>query len=155
MKSVDFRDRLYSIQTQKRYGLPNELGFITLGVSKLGDYTPMAGIYRLNRPKKNERNSLNATLGFIQLGYNKIGTDFLKKITVGQYHKTVVRMKHYVPTNPQTVPQQTWRNYFAIVLASWQALTENQKDIWRKQSFPAHMSGWNRYAKQHLNARDL
>lgn len=155
MKSVDFRDRLYSIQTQKKFGLPNELGHITLGISKLGDYNPMAGIYRLNRAKENEWNNLNATLGLIQLGYNKIGTDYLKKITSGQYHKSICRMRHYVPQNPQTIPQQNWRNYFATVLASWQALTENEKNVWRKQSFPAHMSGWNRYAKYHLNARDL
>lgn len=155
MKSVDFTDRLYSVKTQKKFGLPNELGHITCGVSKLGDYNPMAGIYRMNRAKKNEFNNLNASLGLIQLGYNKIGTAYLKKITTGQYNKFVVRCKHYVPDNPQTPYQQEWRNYFAIVLASWQALTENEKDVWRKQSFPAHMSGWNRYAKVHLNARDL
>lgn len=155
MKSVDFRDRLYSIQTQKKFGLPNELGHITCGVSVLGDYNPMAGIYRLNTAMKNEFNNLNSVLGYIQMGNNKLGTDYFKKITKGQYHKSIVRCKHYVPANPQTIPQQTWRNYFATVLASWQALSENEKDMWRKQSYPAHMSGWNRYAKYHLNARDL
>lgn len=155
MKSVDFTDRLYSIQTQKKFGLPNELGHITLGVSKLGDYNPMAGIYRMNRGKLNELNPLNSTLGLIELGFNNLGTDYLKKITSGNFQKFVVRTRHYVPYNPQTIEQQTWRSYFATVLSSWQALTENEKNVWRSKSFPAHMSGWNRYAKVHLNARDL
>lgn len=155
MKSVDFTDRLYSVQTQNRFGLPNELGHITCGVSVLGDYNPMAGIYKLGKALKTDFNNLNCVLGFVQMGYNNIGTDYFKNKTKGQHHRTIIKCKHYVPSNPQTVPQQTWRNYFATVLASWQALTENEKDVWRKQSFPAHMSGWNRYAKHHLNARDL
>lgn len=155
MKSVDFTDRLYSIKTQKSFGLPNELGHITLGVSKLGDYNPMAGIYRLNRGKKNKYNNLNSTLGLMILGQNFLGSWWLKKIIDGENHKSICRMRHYVPTNNQLIPQQAWRNYFATVLSSWQALTENEKNIWRKYNYPTHMSGYNRYLRKHLNARDI
>lgn len=155
MKSVDFTDRLYSIQTTKKFGLPNELGSIWLGVSKLGDYNPDAGIYRRARGSAMRFNYLNATLGMIQLGYNNIGSDYLKPYNENYKNKIIVKEKFYTPYNPQTVPQQSWRNYFATVLASWQALTENEKDIWRKYSYPEHMSGYNRYLSKHLNARDL
>lgn len=155
MKSVDFRDRLYSVKTQKKFGLPNELGHITCGVSVMGDYNPMAGIYRLRAGALNEYDNLNSVCGLIILGQNKIGSTYLKKINNVNIPKSIIRCKHYIPSNPQTEPQQEWRNYFATVLASWQALSENDKNVWRSKSYPAHMSGWNRYAKYHLNARDI
>lgn len=122
MKSVDFRDRLFSVTTQKKFGLPNGLGFITCGVSVLGDENEMAGIYRERR--------ING-----------------KKI--------IDRMRHYVPTNNQRANQQIWRVYFASVLLSWQNLSQSEKDIWNKKSFPIHMTGYNRYLSYHLKAHDI
>lgn len=155
MKSVSFADRLYSIETTQRYGNPNGLGYITFGASYLGEDNEMAGIYQRRTASKFTYDNANAQLGLITLGYNKLGSPNFKK-TDNQFNKKIiVRMRHYVTPNPQTEPQQTWRNYFATVLASWQALTENEKNIWRSKSYPAHMSGWNRYARVHLKARDL
>ena len=155
MKSVSFADRLYSIETTQRYGNPNGLGYITLGVSFLGEDNEMAGIYQRRTASKFAYDNLNAQLGLMLLGQNKLGSTNFKK-TDNQFNKKIiVRMRHYVTPNPQTELQQTWRNYFATVLASWQALSENEKNIWRSKSYPAHMSGWNRYARVHLKARDL
>lgn len=122
MKSVDFRDRLLSVKTQKSFGLPNGLGFITCGVSVLGDENEMAGIYR-------------------------------EMLIKGK--KVIVRERHYVPTNNKKENQQIWRAYFASVLLSWQNLSESEKHIWNKKSFPAHMSGYNRYLGYHLKAHDI
>jgi hypothetical protein len=155
MKSKDFTDRLYSIETTKKFGTPNGLGFITCGVSYCGEDNQMAGIYQKRIASKYSYDNLNAQLGLILLGQNELGKSQFKKNDNQFNKKIVVRMRHYVTPNPQTETQQTWRNYFTTVLQSWQALSENDKNIWRSKSYPAHMSGWNRYARYHLKHRDI
>lgn len=155
MKSVSFADRLYSIETTQRFGNPNGLGYITFGASYLGEDIEMAGIYQRRTASKYTHDHDNAQLGLMILGQNKLASPNFKK-TDNQFNKkNVVKLRHYVPTNNQLEAQQAWRNYFAIVLASWQALNEDEKNIWRSKSYPAHMSGWNRYASVHLKAHDL
>lgn len=155
MKSVSFTDRLYSLETTQRYGNPNGLGFITFGASYLGEDNEMAGIYQRRTASKFTFDHANAQLGLMTLAYNKLGSPNFKRTDNQNNHKIICRMRHYVTPNPQTIPQQNWRNYFAIVLNSWQAMSENDKNVWRKKSYPAHMSGWNRYARVHLKARDI
>jgi len=98
-------------------------------------------------------------LGFITCGVSLLADD---NGMAGIYQnrrygnkKSIVRMRHYVPTNRQLENQQIWRAYFATVLLSWQNLSQSEKDIWNKKSFPAHMTGWNRYASYHLKAHDI
>jgi len=43
-------------------------------------------------------------------------------------------MTYYTPSNPQTPAQQANRATFTAGVAAWQALTENQKDVYRKRS---------------------
>lgn len=155
MKSVSFTDRLYSIETVNRFGLPNGLGFITCGVSPLGEDNEMAGIYQRRTASKVEYNPLNSVCGMITLGQNEIGAFQTRKLSNQYNHKNIIRMRHYVPTNPRTVPQQAWRSYFATVLLAWQNLSQSEKDIWNKKTQPAHMTGWNRFASYHLKAHDL
>lgn len=47
------------------------------------------------------------------------------------YGMKVVRCKYYVPTNPQTSLQQSWRGVFASGMASWRALSEAEKTSWQ------------------------
>lgn len=155
MKSQGFTDRLYSIETTKSFGLPNGLGFITCGVSPLGEDNEMAGIYQRRTASKVQLDPMNAVLGTINLGFNKLGSYQTKKLDSQYNHKIIIRMRHYVPTNPQTEPQQAGRTYFATLVSAWQALTQSEKDIWNKKNFPVHMSGYNRFLSYHLNAHDL
>jgi hypothetical protein len=155
MKSVSFADRLYSIETTQRFGNPNGLGLIQLGWSYLGEDNLWAGVYQKRTSAKWLFDHFNAQLGLMVLGNNLLGSPNFKQRENQFNEKCVVKMRHYVTPNPQTEPQQEWRNYFATVLASWQALSENDKNVWRKKRYPAHMTGWNRYARYHLKARDI
>lgn len=155
MKSVDFRDRLYSIKTQKTIGTPNELGHITCGASFYGEYFPMAGVYRNRKVKMQIADNYTTSLGALILGQNRLATLQYKNNSGVIQSRCVVKYRQAFPDNPQTDVQQSWRNYFKTVLQSWQAMTENEKDVWRKQQYPRHMSGWNRYARIHLKAKDL
>lgn len=155
MKAITLSDQMFSLSVKQKFGKPNQLGFMTLGITELGDYNLYAGIYRIRRSSNYKRNERNTMLGFMTLGYNLLGTSYKIKNTGNYKSYNVSKTVFYRPTNPQTGPQQAWRNYFAIVLSSWQSLSENDKNVWRKQRYPAHMSGWNRYAKMHLKAKDL
>lgn len=155
MKSVDFRDRLYSIETRNRFGRPNGLGFMTCGVTFLADENDMAGIYQKRRASGYKFDNLTGVLGAMILGQNQLATPYLKKINDNYFSTSICRMRHYFPINRRTEAQQTWRSYFALVLSTWQSLTQEEKNIWNAKSYPAHMTGWNRYASYHLKARDL
>ena len=45
-------------------------------------------------------------------------------------HKTQVRMKYYIPYNPQTIPQQSWRSSFAAAIVAWRNLTYPKKKVY-------------------------
>jgi hypothetical protein len=144
MKSKDFTDRLYSIETRNRFGLPNGLGFITCGVSALGDDNPMAGIYQRRKRSMYVVDYVDGN-GYVHY----------KKRSDTETNELICRLRHYVPTNPRTEIQQNWRAYFTTVLRTWQALSPDEKKIWNEFKYPAHMTGWNRFASYHLKKHDL
>lgn len=43
----------------------------------------------------------------------------------------VVRCRYYVPTNPRTSTQQSWRGVFASAMSTWKGLPEAEKQSWR------------------------
>jgi len=61
-------------------------------------------------------------------------------------------LRGYVPTNPQTSEQQAWRQVFANAILVWQSMTDATKDIYKKQRYPVHASGYNRFIRQYLHA---
>jgi hypothetical protein len=64
--------------------------------------------------------------------------------------RMMVRMVHYVPTNPQTIPQQTNRQKYADSVAAWQALSSSEKQFYRVKSSGRRMSGYNLFQHEYL-----
>lgn len=58
--------------------------------------------------------------------------------------------RFYVPTNPQSVPQQANRSKFADAIAAWQALSPSQKEFFRLKSYGKRMSGYNVFLHEYL-----
>ena len=117
-------------------------------------------------------------MGVINVGEHGLGIQIRKKITAssaygarkyGAFHygagakfhgiyqvrtrfgkQVVVKEKHYVPTNPQTEPQQAWRGTFAAAVTSWQGLTPEQKDVYNEKARYKNYSGYNLYLREYL-----
>lgn len=100
-----------------KLGLPNGLGAMVCGITKLGDDFQGAGIYRRN----------------------------------GRWHnQKIVRMKHYRPHNPQTIPQQARRATFSNGVGAWHLLSENEKDDLRTRAKLKHISGFNLHMREYM-----
>ena len=90
--------------------------------------------------------------GFHTFGVSKLADRYIE---AGIYRRNtrhrnnkIVKMKHYVPTNPQTTAQQTRRTKFANGVAQWHLLTNDQKWIYRKKGAKLNMTGFNLFMRQ-------
>jgi len=64
--------------------------------------------------------------------------------------KKTIKMSYYTPTNPQTVPQQANRSKFSNAVAGWQALSENQKEVYNERAKYKQYSGYNLYIREFM-----
>jgi len=64
--------------------------------------------------------------------------------------QVVVKEVFYTPTNPQTVPQQANRQKLTDGVAAWQALTNNQKEIYNERARYKPYSGYNLFLREYL-----
>lgn len=62
------------------------------------------------------------------------------------------RMKFYVPSNPRTIPQQSWRTVFASGMTAWGNLTENQKAIYNERAKGTTRHGVNLFLREYLKS---
>ena len=60
------------------------------------------------------------------------------------------RMDYYWPHNLQSVAQQAGRTKFAAAITAWQALTENQKEVYNEKAIGKQMSGYNYFISYYL-----
>lgn len=60
------------------------------------------------------------------------------------------RMPFYVPTNPQTVPQQANRQKLTDAVVAWQGLTGPQKAVYNQNAIGKGMSGYNLFLSEYL-----
>lgn len=65
---------------------------------------------------------------------------------------TLVKCQFYWPTNPQTAPQQSWRGVFTDGVIAYQALSEGEKETYRKEAEGKPLSGFNLYLREYLLA---
>lgn len=82
----------------------------------------------------------------------------INKIWIYQRLKSLIyRRAYFVPTNPQTVEQQANRSKLANAVSSWQGLSEEDKNIWRKQAkiWSLHMTGFNLYIKYQMLDKEI
>jgi len=66
--------------------------------------------------------------------------------------RVLVREKFYVPKNPQTELQQANRQKFAQAVAGWQALSQNEREQYKKAAVGFHLTGYNLYLRQQMYA---
>ena len=64
--------------------------------------------------------------------------------------QTPVKEEYYVPTNPQTIPQQANRQKITDGVIAWQALTDSQKDVYNERAKYKKLSGYNLFLKEYL-----
>lgn len=60
------------------------------------------------------------------------------------------KLPFYVPTNPQTGPQQANRQKMTDAVAAWQALTDEQQAVYNKNAIGKEMSGYNLFLQEYL-----
>ena len=65
-------------------------------------------------------------------------------------HQTLIKRTFYIPSNPQTVPQQSNRSKFANAIAGWQGLTSDQKNVYNERAKYKNLSGYNLYISEYL-----
>ena len=62
----------------------------------------------------------------------------------------IVKENFYWPTNPQTETQQAHRQKLTDGVAAWQALTNNQKEIYNERARYKPYSGYNLFLREYL-----
>lgn len=60
------------------------------------------------------------------------------------------REPYYIPLNPRTGPQQAQRAKLADGVVAWQALTNDEKKLYRESAYSKHMSGYNLFLREYL-----
>lgn len=66
-----------------------------------------------------------------------------------------VRCKLYSPVNHKRPNQLAWQAVYRASTLAWNALTETEKDVYRKKAFGTHMTGCNVFKKQYLLSHTL
>lgn len=98
-------------------------------------------------------------LGRSQYGYASYGKDIYGNARgiYGIYRiqpmlggQVIIKQDFYIPSNPQTEPQQANRQKYADALLSWQGLTDDQKDVYNKKAKYKKYSGYNLYLSEYL-----
>ena len=101
---------------------------------------------RLSRPNQYGE----SVFGYSRYGhYNKYAGVYQQRNGVSG--KINVKEKYYWPANPQTAPQQTNRAKMTAGVLAWQALTDNQKDVYRERAKPMPFFGYHLFLKEYLN----
>jgi hypothetical protein len=65
------------------------------------------------------------------------------------------QMAYYRPANPQTETQQAWRAVFADAVAAWQALSEEEKQAWRRKGTRRSKMGYSLFLSRYLDGHKL
>lgn len=63
-----------------------------------------------------------------------------------------VKERFYIPKNPQTTPQQTWRDKFKDGMTAWANLTDEQKNVYNLQGKRFKKHGVNIFMTEYLNS---
>jgi len=61
-----------------------------------------------------------------------------------------IKEAFYIPANPQTEIQQTNRNKWKEAVASWNGLTDIQKEVYNEKAKGKPLTGHNLYVKQYM-----
>lgn len=61
-----------------------------------------------------------------------------------------VRMRNYRPTNPRTVAQQSGRTRFADAVATWQSMSDEQREVYRKRAVKRSRRARNLFIQEYM-----
>ncbi len=95
-------------------------------------------------------------------GFNKYGETRYGEANErwGIYHtrhelgKTyTTKMKFYIPSNPRTPAQQSWRQTFKDGMINWNNLTEEQQKEYNIKGSKLGLPGQNVFIKEYLNSQ--
>lgn len=64
--------------------------------------------------------------------------------------KRCVKMKFYVPTNPESPAQQANREKFASAMQAWGELTLEEKALYNKNAKKRNMFGWGYFIREYF-----
>ena len=76
----------------------------------------------------------------------QIGKKIIYRIRYGKQEQ----YKYTIPTNPQTEAQQANRSKFATAVAAWQALSEADKNAWRKKALGSTIPGYQFFLRKEM-----
>ena len=65
-------------------------------------------------------------------------------------HQTQVKEKFYVPTNPQSIPQQANRQKLANGVIAWQALSDSEKQAYNKRATRKPFFGYHLFLREYM-----
>lgn len=130
MSEQNIKNRLLSVEARKRFGARHTLGCMVLGESLLGDQ----GIF----PFPDDPVPIDIA-GIYQIAHGG-GKQFTRKLGF------------YWPKNTYSAIRQANRTKFANGVAAWQGLTEQQKNVYRKNSIGKGMSGYNLFLRLYLQS---
>jgi hypothetical protein len=94
--------------------------------------------------------------GEVAFGYSLFGDDMevagVYRYGGGRRPRSVDRMVHYAPTNPQSVEQQANRSTFADAVSEWQGLTAEERLEYNDRAKRISRHGYNLFISEYLKA---
>ena len=80
---------------------------------------------------------------------DRLGVKGIYQMRMTRRGKVPIKMKFYVPANPQTVPQQANREKFATAMTEWGDLTPEQKGVYNVRAKKRMMFGWGLFIREY------
>jgi len=140
MTIIPKKQKRFYIWLKKRFAKPAYFGQSVFGYSNFGD-----------KPIIHEITSYGSRIYGMRPYADAHFFSGIYQVRTRYNHKTQVRGKYYIPTNPRSVPQQSWRSSFAAAVIAWQNLTIEQKRIYNVRSYGKKKSGYNVFLGEYLN----
>ena len=132
-------DQPYSLKTRKKLGIAYTYGQRIYGKLRYGIEEPILGEAQYGIRIYSDTKYGNAK-GFF--GIYRVLSVLGKQV--------VQKREFYIPSNPQSGPQQSNRQKITDGVAAWQALTDEQKDVYNERAKYKKLSGYNLFLREYL-----
>lgn len=139
MPKIEGLDKLFSVSPRNRFGVPCRFGKSMFAEAWFGDEE----IFIASTP-----------FGTLSFADSNFGNIF---IFSGIYHKIITnrgneihRHDYYFPKNPRSEAQQAQRAKYADGVAAWQALTQEQKDVYNERAKRKDFFGYHLFLREYL-----
>lgn len=81
-----------------------------------------------------------------------LGVNGIYQMRMTKTGKRPIKMKFYVPTNPQTEPQEANRSKFATAMSEWMSLTTEQKQAYTDRAKKRNMFGHGLFIREYYQS---